>query len=76
MNVNNILSKIEPHEKLGWKDFCKKYGKVVKKEVRKRLTFWEYHFTDAGIMGEYIMLNSAWTDAKKKQKAQLRRNMK
>ena len=63
--MKQILSEITDEQKPEWKEFCKKYEKVVSKEVRKRLGFWKYYFTSQGIEGEFIMLNSAWTDMKK-----------
>lgn len=60
------LIEITPKLKPLWKEHIKRYGKVVKREVRKELGFWKYHFTDEGIMGEFIMLNTSFKDGLKK----------
>ena len=56
------LIEITPKLKPLWKEHCKRYGKTIKKEVRKRLGFWKYHFTDEGMLGEFIMLNTSFKD--------------
>ena len=48
-----------------WKKHCKKYGKAVAKEVRKKMGFWKYYFTEQAINNQFIMLNTSFADGLK-----------
>jgi len=57
-----ITKELEP----SWKEHCDQYGKIVAKEVRKILGFWEYYFTNKSIESEFIMLNTSFADGIRK----------
>ncbi len=60
MNKEEELIEITDKLKPAWKEYVNKYEKAVRREVRKKLGFWKYYFTNEGIVGEFIMLNTSF----------------